>query len=185
MVDLRRRDFLKAAGSIWGATLLASQIPAIALAASQARDKGRFRTLSPSEARELEAVAARIIPTTDTPGAREAGAIWFIDQALAGTMAGVRPIISEGLAALQADGNELFSMLTETAQDALLKRHETTVFFGQMRFLTLAGTFAMPGHGGNRDHLGWQLLGFDHRHAWSPPFGYYDAQANDSEETRT
>ena len=185
MEDHRRRDFLKAAGSIWGSTLLASQIPAIALAASQARDQGRFRTLSPSEAGELEAIAARIIPTTDTPGAREAGAIWFIDEALAGTMAELRPVLSEGLAALQADGKQRFSTLTETAQDALLKRHETTVFFGQMRFLTLAGTFAMPGHGGNRDHLGWQLLGFDHRHAWAPPFGYYDAQAIDAEEPRT
>ena len=178
----RRRDFLKLAGSIWGSTLLASQIPTIALAASQARGRGSFATLSPLEAADLEAIAARIIPTTDSPGAREAGAIWFIDQALAGAMAGLRPIVTEGLAALQADTNKPFSTLDETAQDELLRRHESSEFFGQMRFLTLAGTFAMPGHGGNRDHLGWQLLGFDHRHAWAPPFGYYDTQANDAGE---
>jgi hypothetical protein len=23
--------------------------------------------------------------------------------------------------------------------------------------------------------MGWDLIGFDHRHAWAPPFGYYDA----------
>ena len=185
MEHQRRREFIKLAGSIWGSTLLASQIPSIALAASQARDQGNFRTLSPSEAVELEAVAARIIPTTDTPGAREAGAIWFIDQALAGAMAGVRPVVTEGLDNLQADANKPFSTLDETAQDELLTRYETSDFFGHIRFLTLAGTFAMPVHGGNRDYLGWQLLGFDHRHAWTPPFGYYDRKANDTGETRS
>jgi hypothetical protein len=28
--------------------------------------------------------------------------------------------------------------------------------------------------------MGWKLLGFDHRHVWAPPFGYYDAQAGGS-----
>jgi hypothetical protein len=35
--------------------------------------------------------------------------------------------------------------------------------------------FAMPAWGGNRDGAGWALLGFDSRHVWQPPFGYYDA----------
>ena len=25
---------------------------------------------------------------------------------------------------------------------------------------------------------GWKLIGFENRMAYSPPFGYYDAQAN-------
>jgi hypothetical protein len=34
--------------------------------------------------------------------------------------------------------------------------------------------FAMPSYGGNRDKLGWALIGFQDRHSWQPPFGYYD-----------
>jgi gluconate 2-dehydrogenase gamma chain len=44
-----------------------------------------------------------------------------------------------------------------------------------VHFLTVAGMFALPGYGGNRDKLGWALLGFEDHHAWQPPFGYYDA----------
>ncbi len=38
------------------------------------------------------------------------------------------------------------------------------------------GVFSDPSHGGNRDKAGWAMIGFDNRHAWQPPFGYYDAQ---------
>ncbi len=34
--------------------------------------------------------------------------------------------------------------------------------------------FALPSYGGNRDKAGWHLIGFDDRHFWQPPFGYYD-----------
>jgi hypothetical protein len=37
--------------------------------------------------------------------------------------------------------------------------------------------FAMPSYGGNRNHAGWKMLGFEHQMAWLPPFGHYDAQA--------
>jgi hypothetical protein len=32
----------------------------------------------------------------------------------------------------------------------------------------------MPKYGGNHDKAGWKLLGFEDRHVWQPPFGYYD-----------
>jgi gluconate 2-dehydrogenase gamma chain len=44
-----------------------------------------------------------------------------------------------------------------------------------MHYLTVAGMFALPSYGGNRDHIGWKLLGFTHQHVWAPPFGFYDA----------
>ncbi len=37
--------------------------------------------------------------------------------------------------------------------------------------------FALPVYGGNKGYAGWKVLGFDHRHAWVPPFGHYDAPA--------
>jgi hypothetical protein len=38
--------------------------------------------------------------------------------------------------------------------------------------------FASPSYGGNRNLVGWKLLGFDDRFAWQPPFGYYDRDAH-------
>ena len=32
----------------------------------------------------------------------------------------------------------------------------------------------MPAYGGNRDGVGWKLIGFEDRHVFQPPFGYYD-----------
>ena len=47
-----------------------------------ARDE-KLSFLSAAEAADVEAVAAQIIPTDDSPGAREAGVVYFIDRALA------------------------------------------------------------------------------------------------------
>ena len=33
---------------------------------------------------------------------------------------------------------------------------------------------ASPEYGGNRDGVGWRMIGFVDEHAFQPPFGYYD-----------
>jgi hypothetical protein len=43
-----------------------------------------------------------------------------------------------------------------------------------VRFLTILGLLALPRYGGNRDEIGWKLIGFNDAHAFNPPFGYYD-----------
>jgi gluconate 2-dehydrogenase gamma chain len=183
---LSRRAFLGASGSVIGASWLAVQWPtlvAVAEAAAKAQQAGTaFLALSPGEAAGLEAIAARIIPTDDMPGAREAGVIHFIDQALAGFMADDADELRAGLVSLDAaaaarEPGRDFAALDPEAQDALLGEIEETPFFGLMHYLTVAGMFAMPRYGGNRDQLGWKLLGFDHRHGWQPPFGHYDAES--------
>jgi gluconate 2-dehydrogenase gamma chain len=135
--------------------------------------------LTPSEAAELGAIAARIIPSDDTPGATEAGAIVFIDRVLGGSRAEFLPRVREGLGSLlesaKAAHGTAFSALTAPQQDTLLRQIETSPFFALLRYLTICGTFALPDYGGNRNHVGWNLVGFDHRHAWQPPFGFYDA----------
>ena len=45
------------------------------------------------------------------------------------------------------------------------------------RLLTIFGFFAMEKHGGNKDHLSWDLIDFQGHHgAWAPPFGYQDTR---------
>jgi len=180
-----RRTFLRASGGAVGGGWLALQLPgllALAEAAAAAQDAGApFLHLSPLEAAGLDAIAARIIPTDETPGAREAGVIHFIDQALGDFMAESGGELRAGLASLDAQAmsafeGERFSALEPAAQDELLRGIEDTPFFGLMHFLTVAGMFALPSYGGNRDYIGWQLLGLSQQHAWLPPFGHYDAE---------
>lgn len=126
-------------------------------------------------------MAARIIPTDDKPGATEAGAIYFIDNVLGTSRAEALAPMREGLAALQASarttyGASAFRELKPAEQDALLKNIETTPFFATMRLLTIAGTFSLPEYGGNRNGIGWSLLGFEMQHMYHAPYGYYDAE---------
>jgi hypothetical protein len=34
--------------------------------------------------------------------------------------------------------------------------------------------FSLPSYGGNRDGVGWKLIGFEDSHVFYPPFGHYD-----------
>lgn len=185
--DLTRRTFLQASGSLAGSTLMRAGLPtfiALSQSACSARDAAAaFENMSNAEARELSAIAARILPTTDTPGATEAGAVYFFDKAfgtfLADSIGTNRAQIADfqsGVAAAYP-GAALFSDLDEADQDQYLKSVEETPFFEVARFLTIAGVFGMSTWGGNRDDIGWKLIGMDGPpHAWAPPFGHYDAE---------
>lgn len=188
-VDSSRRRFLHDSGAAIGAGWLASQWPAVLAAAEHAaaaHHAGRGLVfLEAAEAADFEAIAARILPATETPGARELGVIHFMDQALAGFMGGTEQLLRPQLAALndtvrQRYRAERFHELDDDAQDALLAQIDDQPFFRTMRTVTLMGAFALPAYGGNRNHLGFALLGFDHRHLWRPPFGYYDAARHGS-----
>jgi gluconate 2-dehydrogenase gamma chain len=184
--ELSRRHFLKAAGTAAGAAWLAAAWPAV-LAAAQgaaaARDAGdAFETLTAEDAADLAAIAAQIFPTDTLPGANEAGVVYFMDGALRTFMAGQADELLGGLTALnQKAAIELarpdvrFATLSSDEQVRMLKAEEASAFFGTVHFLTIAGMFALPVYGGNSDYAGWKVLGFDHRHAWAPPFGAYDA----------
>lgn len=179
--ELSRRGFLKAAGSLAGTAWVAACWPGVLAAAQEAvaaRDAGAaFEALDPEEAADLAAIAAQIIPSDELPGATEAGVVYFMDSALRGFMSGAAGAIGKGLRALNKKAGARFATLAPDAQLALLKAEEASPFFGTVHFMTVAGMFALPSYGGNRDHAGWKMLGFEHQMAWMPPFGYYDAQA--------
>ncbi|MCB1650047.1 MAG: gluconate 2-dehydrogenase subunit 3 family protein [Pseudomonadales bacterium] len=181
---LSRRAFLHKTTTAASTSLIALSLPMIMSASQQARAAqamdAPLTALQPDEALELAAIAARIIPTDETPGATEAGAVYFMDRVLSTSHANVLPELRTGLATLQATastryGSANFHTLAAGQQDALLQDIEDSSFFNTLRFLTIAGTFSLPQYGGNRDHIGWKLIGFEDRHMWQPPFGYYDA----------
>lgn len=181
-----RRAFLTTSGSVIGGSWFALNLPAVLATADlscQAHaENAPFDVLTPTEATELEAIAAQIIPSDDTPGAREAGVIYFIDRALGTIRSDDLDAVREGLRDFQANlrethpQTEAFSGLPHDRQIEALRAIEESDFFETIRSLTIAGMFAHPSYGGNRNKAGWTLLHFDDRHAWTPPFGYYDAQ---------
>ena len=191
--ELTRRFFLQGSGTVAGGVLARTGLPAI-IAATQAactaRDQNAaFENITSAEAREFEAIAARILPTTDTPGAREAGVIWFIDKTYgsmyADFLAGDRAMLADFNSGVAAafPGAELFSDLDEADQDSYLAGHQNTEFFETIHFKTLAGVFGMASYGGNREDVGWKMLGMDGPpHAWSYPFGYYDAEYTEEQK---
>jgi hypothetical protein len=69
-----------------------------------------------------------------------------------------------------------FAALASEQQIEYLKTVDRTPFFETTRLLTLLGMFTMPKYGGNRDGLGWKLIGFEIQHAFQPPFGFYDRE---------
>ncbi|MDH5322388.1 MAG: gluconate 2-dehydrogenase subunit 3 family protein, partial [Gammaproteobacteria bacterium] len=104
--NLSRRNFLQGTTAFSATALLRLGAPALAAitqAACSAREDAReFLVLSAAEAADFAAIAARIIPTTDTPGATEAGVIHFFDNAFAGAMQDDLAAARDGLAEFRA-----------------------------------------------------------------------------------
>jgi gluconate 2-dehydrogenase gamma chain len=182
--QLSRRAFLRSASGAAGSSVIVLSLPAILVSCERSKqaklNSEQFTLLSEEEAQEFHAIAARIIPTDETPGATEAGVIFFIDYVLADDRAAEYEILRAGLRDLQIAAALNFNVsyfheLEALQQDQLLAEIEESAFFGTLRFLSIAGMFSLPEYGGNRDNIGYQLIGFDNQHAWQPPFGSYDA----------
>jgi gluconate 2-dehydrogenase gamma chain len=173
---MSRREFLER--TVQGSALLwASQSLARPLAARAASQSNDPTALSATEWEVVDAIAARILPTDEDPGAREAGCVNFIDKALANEDAMILPLYQMSLAALeghcQAVFKNSFTGLSEEQQDKVLIQVESgtisgwpqgpirpEAFFATVRFHTLVGFVANPSYGGNQDYVGWKVMGF-------------------------
>lgn len=188
-----RRDFLQLAGTAAGGAWLAMHLPAIRAANLYAADAmtgaQAFETLTAEEARVLGAIAARCYPSDDTPGAEEAGVVYFMDRALGTFWTSFYPPVQGGLAALDGrvqseHGSGDFADLADEQKDQLLawlsSEQPGPAFI--LSLLAACGMFGDPALGGNRDKVGWELIGFEDRHVWEPPFGHYDREYTESGE---
>jgi gluconate 2-dehydrogenase gamma chain len=140
------------------------------------------RALTSNELEILAAIAERIFPSTDTPGAVQIGALDYIEIALAGDYAALLPLYRQGLRAVeeraQARFGARFAALSGEQQDSILGEFEAGAvpkfkkageFFETVRYHVLEGVFCEPHYGGNKDMLGWRLVGFP-----GQQFGYAD-----------
>lgn len=150
--------------------------------ATQSGEPARLEFFTPEDAAEVEAIAAQIIPTDDTPGAREAKVIYFIDRALITFDKDKQGQYVKGLKELQSTQKKMFknsakfSGLNSEQQIKVLKAFEKNEFFETVRAHTIMGFLADPSYGGNHDKIGWKLIGFQDDFYFKAPFGYYDRE---------
>jgi gluconate 2-dehydrogenase gamma chain len=128
------------------------------------------------EALALDALVARIVPgDAGDPGAREAGVVTYIDRALAGPYATWGLAYREGVRLLDAHAlakhGARLHQLPEPEQDAVIAELEanevpgfggngSAEFFAMVWAHTIEGLLCDPAYGGNRDGVGWKLIGF-------------------------
>jgi len=197
-----RRNFLLQISGIAAAAWVNAEWPAVLAAAQHAHETlkskmpGKFEVLTAEQARQIEAIASQIIPTDELPGAREAGVVYFIDRALLTFAADTRPVYEEGIIAVNRltstryPGRKTFADATAEQQEAILTEFAAESghagggpeivpdssgdFFQTIRRHTVFGFLADPSAGGNRDYIGWRVVGRDPAFSFSPPYGYYD-----------
>ncbi len=180
-----RRDFVfglaGAAAGAWLATH-ASELRAIAAYAASVAPEEPYEFFTPDQAREFDAISAQIVPTDETPGAREAHVVRFVDRYVATVAKDWQPGFQDAFKRLgdavaeKTPGNRSFAALSDAEQIAFLTAFEKAnpASFDRFRYLTMLGMFSDPVHGGNFNKVGWKLIGFEDRYSWAPPFGYYD-----------
>jgi len=199
--ELSRRTFLLRAGTGISAAWISANWPALLSAARHAHDAAqaakppKLEFFTPEQATEIDAISARIIPTDELFGAREAGVLYFIDRGLATFSADDQKTYREGLPELQARVTEMFpnaakfSSLTPQQQDEVLHSLDENApsprrpfraspgaqnFFETLRQHTIAGFLIDPDYGGNDSGAGWKVIGREREHMFQAPFGFYD-----------
>jgi hypothetical protein len=132
--------------------------------------------LDTAQCATLSALLDRLFPADDgTPGALEIGAADYLLQALDGAYAHLRGAYGPALDALDRAAHDSFgrgfAALAPEARDTLIDRlercqlgtltaSEAQEFFELVWLHLREGLFCDPVHGGNRDMLGWRLIGF-------------------------
>jgi gluconate 2-dehydrogenase gamma chain len=163
---IARRSLLQAAGGLIAATLADAET----FAAPAAAALERHEIFSPDHAAIVSSIATRI-----WPGADEAGAVTYIDHALAGIYAGANALYHAGLplldAAAQRKFGTPFAKADGSKQDAVLRDLELgqlselpgmsgIALFEMLRRHVMEGVLSDPIYGGNRDFAGWKAVGY-------------------------
>lgn len=183
-----RRSFIGDSATGLSAAWIAANYPGILAAqdhvrqAAKAGQTPRLTFFSEAQAAEIEAIASQIIPTDETPGAREAHCVYFIDKALSTFARKNQAAYLKGLQDMETSAGGKFSALPADQQIKALTAIEKTPFFTMIRNHTVIGFLSRPVHGGNQDQIGWKLIGYEDTLNHKPPFGFYDEQALKSQK---
>ena len=134
--------------------------------------------LDTSQLRCFEALLDTIIPPDDYPGAVDAGVGDYLLRQFAGDLAELLPTYQRWLSDLDAEARagwgKSFAELNMAESTSLLERVETgevatewslepAPFFRQIVEHCAEGYYSDPDNGGNRDGIGWRMIGYEVR----------------------
>jgi len=171
MLKSNRRDFIKSASLAFGSVLL--------FPSCLKQSNTIYRFFTPEEARCIIAFSEQIIPKDVSPGATDAGVIFYIDRQLAGVFNYDQDIYRNGIKKLQAyckiKYSKTFELLTSDDQIKVMKMMETNQLNetewpkgnpGELFYLilsqTMQGFYGSPIHGGNKDYASFKMLKIDY-----------------------
>ena len=146
--------------------------------------------LSFKEGTMLEAIAEQFIPADIDPGAREACVVNFIDTQLTKHYIRFQQRYHEGLASMEKTCGSIFNSdfesLPSEKQVAFLEsmekndvpmeywsNDEPSSFFNLMLSHCMQGFYGDPRHGGNCNHVSYQMVGLT-------VFPFYQPEASDN-----
>lgn len=134
-----------------------------------------LQALDAEQAQTVTAIFERMFPADAAgPGATEIGAATYLDRALAGAYRADLDTYRLGLAQVNVASRQRtgqsFAAASGDEQDALLRTLERgelpnwvsppqQAFFAKLRAHLQEGLFSDPMYGGNREKLGWRVLG--------------------------
>jgi hypothetical protein len=156
---LNRREAIRRAALLAGVVLSPEWLSLV----DGVTPAAQARSLTPAQSTIVSAIADRIIPRTDTPGAADVGVPAFIDRLYGEFMtAAERQMLTDGMEAVeaagQAAGGASFRALTAERQDAVLRdiaraeEGREQGFFRLIRSATVLGYFTSEQVGRNVLH---------------------------------
>ncbi|WP_224242061.1 gluconate 2-dehydrogenase subunit 3 family protein [Hyalangium gracile] len=191
---LTRRSFIQRLTFFGGGVVLLgstackrpAEEPAQAAAAPPPVENSPHATFTGLELATMAAACERILPRDEDPGARDANVPAYIDRILqTPELKQMKADFLQGLAALERRSRSMFKKgfveATPEQQDELLTIFKDSGegtgeghFYEILVVLTLEGFLGDPSYGGNKDRVGWRLVGFDTvgTVAMAPPEGY-------------
>lgn len=163
-----RRSFIKSAA---GSTVALASLQVFGTSADHAAG---CKFLNAGQAAIVKAITLQIVPHDDSPGAEQAGVLFYIDGLLSGRFgrfyaeryeSGFR-LVDE---LSQKQFHHGFVALTFDQQLSILQALESGTgagaegqrFFALILQHTMEGYYGDPEHGGNRGNESWKMIGFE------------------------
>lgn len=172
MTNLNRREFLKTTSLAVGSLLLIPQCSIKSLPV--------YRFFTNEEGKCIIALCEQIIPRDESPGATDAGVIFYIDRQLSGVFHYYQDTYRTGITQLQeychSKYSKKFEDLDGKVQIGLMKAMESnkigkdewppegqaSKFFNLVLNHTMQGFYGSPIHGGNKDYVSFRMLKIDY-----------------------
>ena len=170
MIQANRRDFIKTASLAFGSVLF---FP------SCLKHNSTYRFFTIEEANCIIAICEQIIPKDKSPGATDAGVIYYIDRQLSGVFNYDQETYRKGIKNLQSycsgKFGKTFDLIIPADQIKVMKMMESNQinesewpkskpsdFFNLVLSHTMQGFYGSPIHGGNKDYLSFEMLRIDY-----------------------